>query len=189
MERKPPLIDRELLKLLEAGHGQSEAARLLGYPIGTVTGKVKKLRDRGILGPGNLVDWDELAKWEHDHQPQAYREKVLPKGNTVVPNVVPKVIPTHPPQFNDMEAMTLREVIAWWEKGEGTTQVLPEVIPKGTTVIPEGITPKTRRTFWIEDGLYEALKRVAGEHGQSMADLVNEAIRAYLEGQPGGRGE
>ena len=71
--RRPPIDDREVLKLLEAGHGQSQAARMLEYPVGTVTARVRKLRERGILKPGNVVDWEALETWEREHQPKTYR--------------------------------------------------------------------------------------------------------------------
>lgn len=179
-KRRPPLNDRELLKLLEAGQSQTEAARLLAYPIGTVTARIAKLRERGILLQGNVVAWEVLDLWERDHQPKAYRETEDTEGNThVTSDVTPKGIPQDV-QFKTEEVNALREVIDWWDTTGRNTHVTPKVIPEDHTVIPEGITSKSRRTFWIQDGLQQALKDRAKKQGVSMAELVNEAIRAYL---------
>jgi len=119
---------------------------------------------------------------------------VVPEGSTVVPEVIRevirKILPDEIP-FNNEEIRILGEVIEWWKKEGRNTQVVrkvvPDVIPQGNTVLPEGSTSKTRRSFWIEDDLYEILKKEATRQGLSMADLVNEAIRAYLgENERGG---
>jgi len=63
MARRPPVDDRELLRLLAEGMGPSEAARQMGYPVGTVTGRAKKLRDRGFLLADGAVNWPAFDAW------------------------------------------------------------------------------------------------------------------------------
>jgi plasmid stability protein len=41
-----------------------------------------------------------------------------------------------------------------------------------------------RKQLYIDDGLDEALKRLAAETGRSEADHVREALRAYLPDEP-----
>lgn len=66
--RRAPIDDTALLKLLKAGSGQSEAARTLDYPVGTVASRVKKLRERGIYLDDGTVDWHALHTWESGHK-------------------------------------------------------------------------------------------------------------------------
>lgn len=157
MGRRPPLDDRELLKLLEAGQSQSEAARTLAYPVGTVTARVKKLRDRGILKPGDEVDWEALEAWESGHRPKVFQAK----------SAIPRIA-----ELNTDEMKELRDMLAWWGDRK-----------RNTYVIPERNTHRTRRTYWIEDALHEAVKDRAEREGVSMAELVNRALRAYVEGR------
>ena len=178
MARRPPLDDRELLKLLEAGHGQSEAARALGYPVGTVTARVKKLRDRGILKPGNMVDWEALETWEREHQPKTYRTGLDAQTPSLVES--PQESPRKPTPIahtlTEDETPVLKELIAWWQ-----TQKAHAEHPREPTV--EG--PRTRRHILVNDKLWETAKREAKRQGLSVGDLVNKAIRRYLEGHNG----
>ena len=170
--RRPPIDDKALLKLLEAGHGQSEAARTLGYPVGTVTAKVKKLRERGILKPGNVGDWEALETWERDHQPKTYRTKSPQKPIAKpTPKSPRKPTPTTHTLTED-ETQALKELIAWWQ-----TQKAHAEHPREPTV--EG--PRTRRHILVNDELWERAKREAKRKELSVGDLVNEAIRRYLE--------
>lgn len=155
MARRSPLDDRELLKLLEEGQGQSEAARTLGYPVGTVTARVKKLRDRGILKPGDEVDWEALEAWESGHRPKVFQAE----------SAIPRIA-----ELNTDEMKELREMLTWWQDRKCNT-----------LAIPERNTHRSRRTYWIEDALHEAVKEGADRERVSMAELVNRALRSYLE--------
>ena len=154
MERRPPLDDKALLKLLEDGQGQSEAARTLGYPVGTVTARVKKLRDRGILKLGNEVDFEALEAWEAGHRAKGFQAE----------SAIPRIA-----ELNTDEMKELRELLTWWRDRK-----------RNTLAIPERNTHRTRRTYWIEDALHEAVKERADREGISQAVMVNRALRAYL---------
>ena len=165
MARRSPLDDRELLKLLEEGQGQSEAARTLGYPVGTVTARVKKLRDRGILKPGNAVNWEALEAWKCEHQPKTYRvespqespRKPTPKAHTLTED----------------EVKVFKELMAWW-KNQRTHAESPQ--------LPTVEGPRTRRHILVLDELWEKARRHAKKEGRSVGEIVNQALRAYVEG-------
>jgi len=159
MPRRPQMDDKALLRLLEAGHGQSEAARALDYPTGTVTARVKKLRDRGILKPGNMVDWEALEAWESGHRPKVFQAE----------SAIPRIA-----ELNTDEMRELREMLAWWGDRK-----------RNTAAIPERNTHRTRRTYWIEDALHEAVKDQAEREGVSQAEMINRALRAYLDATEG----
>ena len=185
MARRPPLDDRELLKLLEAGQGQSEAARALDYPTGTVTARVKKLRERGILKPGNVVDWEALETWEREHQPKTYRlESPQDSPQKPVGKPTPKSPrrPTPTPHtLTEDETQALKELVAWWteQRAHVESPHLPTLERPGQPT-PEG--PRTRRHILVNDELWERAKREAKRERLSVGDLLNEAIRRYLEG-------
>ena len=79
------------------------------------------------------------------------------------------------------EVEEVREMLRWWRDSERST---PEVRDVVRDAIPE--TPRAVYSFRIEKGLHEALKERSEQEGVSMADLVNAAIWAYLEGQSRG---
>jgi len=166
MARRPPLDDKALLRLfLEEGQGQSEAARTLGYPVGTVTARVKKLRDRGILKPGNAMNWEALEAWKCEHQPKTHRvespqespRKPTPKAHTLTED----------------EVKVFKELMAWW-KNQRTHAESPQ--------LPTVEGPRTRRHILILDELWEKARRQAKKGGRSVGEIVNQALRAYVEG-------
>ncbi len=175
MNRRPPLDDRELLKLLEAGQGQSESARTLGYPVGTVTARVKKLRDRGILTPGGVVDWEALETWEREHQPKTYRTR----SHDVTPSLVesPQETPRKPTPkahtLTDDETQVLKELAVWWK--EQRTHAQSPQLPT-----PEG--PRTRRHILVNDAIWEKTKNQGKREGRSVGEIVSQALQAYLTG-------
>ena len=64
--RLPTIDDRQLLKLLETGLGESAAAKQMGIPSAAVTTRIKKYLDRGILktqGEHETVDWRAFGHW------------------------------------------------------------------------------------------------------------------------------
>lgn len=81
MTRRPPIDDRQLLTLLESGMGPSEAARQIGYPVGTVTGRAKKLRDRGFLLADGAANWPAFDTWEKSDAGQRAKAQAK-RGNT-----------------------------------------------------------------------------------------------------------
>lgn len=80
--------------------------------------------------------------------------------------------------FGEQETQELREILTWWRERK-----------RNTAAIPERNTHRSRRTYWIEDALHEAVKDRAEREDVSMADLVNRALRRYLEGHTGGINE
>ncbi len=58
---------------------------------------------------------------------------------------------------------------------------LAEEEAESTQKFQKSKSPKSRRTHWIEDALYEPLSNKAKEEGKATAELVNRAIRRYLE--------
>jgi len=170
MARRPPLDDRELLKLLEAGEGQSEAARTLGYPVGTVTARVKKLRERGILKPGEtgeVVDWEALDTWEREHKPAAYRAKVKASKLPSKPKPEAEEAPV------DVESKLrgllpeLEEIVSWWRERK-------KALSK-----PIGVSKK-RQTYILSEELIEAVKDYAQRKGIPITEAINEIIRRGL---------
>jgi len=167
MNRRPPLDDRELLKLLEAGQSQSEAARTLGYPVGTVTARVKKLRDRGILTPGGVVDWEALDTWEREHKPAAYRAKAKASKLPSKPNPEAEEAPV------DVESKLrgllpeLEEIVSWWRERK-------KALSK-----PIGVSKK-RQTYILSEELIEAVKDYAQRKGIPITEAINEIIRRGL---------
>ena len=64
--RLPTIDDRQLLKLLETGVGESTAAKQMGIPSDLVTTRIKKYLERGILqskGEHETVDWRAFGHW------------------------------------------------------------------------------------------------------------------------------
>ena len=175
MARRPPLDDRELLKLLEAGHGQSESARTLGYPVGTVTARVKKLRDRGILTPGGVVDWEALDTWEREHKPAAYRAKVkaskLPSKPKPEAEEAPRDVESKPEVYQEskLEGLLpeLEEIVSWWRERK-------KALSK-----PIGVSKK-RQTYILSEELIEAVKDYAQRKGIPITEAINEIIRRGL---------
>ena len=167
MARRPPLDDRELLKLLEDGQGQSEAARTLGYPVGTVTARVKKLRDRGILKPGDEVDWEALEAWEREHQPKTYRAKAKASKLPSKPKPEAEEAPV------DVESKLrgllpeLEEIVCWWRERK-------KALSK-----PIGVSKK-RQTYILSEELIEAVKDYAQRKGIPITEAINQIIRRGL---------
>ena len=185
MARRPPIDDRKLLKLLEAGQGQSEAARTLDSPVGTVTARVKKLRDRGILKPGNVVDWEALETWEREHQPKTYRAESpqespqKPVGKPT-PKSPRKPTPTTHTLTQD-ETQALKELVAWWTERTAHAKSPRLPTPEGPQ-LPTVEGPRTRRHILVNDELWEMAREKAKREGLSVGDLVNAALRADLKG-------
>ena len=188
-ERRPAMDDKELLKLLEAGHGQSESARILEYPTGTVTGRVTKLRARGILKPGDtgeVVDWEALETWEREHQPKTYRaespqdspQKSVGKPTPKTPR---KPTPTTHTLTQD-ETQALKELVAWWKEWKAYAESPRQPIPESPQ-LPTVEGPRTRRHILINDELWEHAKREAKRKELSVGDLVNQALRRYMQRQ------
>ena len=167
MARRPPLDDRELLKLLEAGQSQSEAARTLGYPVGTVTARVKKLRDRGILTPGGVVDWEALETWEREHKPGPYQAKTKEGKLPSKPKPEAEEAPV------DVESKLrgllpeLEEIVSWWRERK-------KALSK-----PIGVSKK-RQTYILSEELIEAVKDYAQRKGIPITEAINEIIRRGL---------
>ena len=64
--RLPTIDDRQLLKLLETGVGESTAAKQMGIPSDLVTTRIKKYLERGILqsnGEHEIIDWRGFVHW------------------------------------------------------------------------------------------------------------------------------
>ena len=64
--RLPTIDDRQLLKLLETGVGESTAAKQMGIPSDLVTTRIKKYLERGILqsnGEHEIIDWRAFGHW------------------------------------------------------------------------------------------------------------------------------
>ena len=64
--RLPTIDDRQLLKLLETGVGESTAAKQMGIPSDVVTTRIKKYLERGILqsnGEHEIIDWRAFGHW------------------------------------------------------------------------------------------------------------------------------
>ena len=175
MARRPPIDDPELLKLLEAGQGQSEAARTLDYPVGTVTARVKKLRERGILKPGNEVDWDALEAWEAGHKPGTYREetekskppsKPKPKAQQAPEDAESKPVVY---QGSKLEGLLpeLEEIVSWWRERK-------KALSKPTGV------PRKRQTYILSEKLIDRVRKYAEQKGITVTEAVNEVIRRGL---------
>ena len=175
MARRPPLDDRELLKLLEDGQGQSEAARTLGYPVGTVTARVKKLRDRGILTPGGVVHWEALDRWEREHKPAAYRGKVkaskLPSKPKPEAEEAPGDVESKPAVYQESKLRgllpELEEMVSWWRERK-------KALSKPIDV------SKKRQTYILSEELIEAVKDYAQRKGIPITEAINEIIRRGL---------
>jgi len=168
MVRRPPLDDRELLRLLEEGQGQSESARTLGYPVGTVTARVKKLRERGILKPGNVVDWEALEAWQHEHKPGGSKPPSKPKPEA---KEAPGDVESKPAVYQESKLKgllpELEEMVSWWRERK---QVLSK--PRGT--------PKKRQTYILSQELIDGVRKYAEQKGVTVTEAVNEVIRRGL---------
>ena len=83
-------------------------------------------------------------------------------------------IPSATPVLHSLgkqETQELREILTWWRERK-----------RNTAAIPERNTHRTRRTYWIEDALHEAVKDQADREGVSQAEVINRALRVYIEG-------
>jgi hypothetical protein len=70
-EHVPPIDDRQLLKLIETGLGESEAAKQLSVSTQDVQQKVKAYLDWGILQPNGereKVDWKAYGHWAREQK-------------------------------------------------------------------------------------------------------------------------
>jgi|GEM_PF-1943521 len=175
MARRPPIDDRALLKLLEAGHGQSEAARALDYPTGTVTARVKKLRERGIFKPGGEVDWEALEAWEAGHKPGAYREETEKSKPPSKPKPkaqqAPEDAQSKPAvyQGSKLEGLLpeLEEIVSWWRDRK-------KALSK-----PRGV-PRKRQTYILSEELIHGVREYAQRKGIPITEAINEIIRRGL---------
>jgi len=187
MPRRPPLDDRELLRLLESGMGPSEAARQMGYPTGTVTGRAKKLRDRGFLLESGAVNWPAFDAWEKSDAGQ--RAKAQAKRGT----------PASAPDSATLPKGALEGVPEGAPRREGP----PEDHPQGKAGAPNS-APEAHRPFPEEDRLiwedlkawWGAIQRLGGvpigaltgapgseviKKGYSVSRDLDEALRAYAQ--------
>jgi len=185
MARRPPLDDQKLLELLEAGHGQSDAANILGSPVGTVTGRVKKLRDRAILREDNTVDWDALEDWKKTHPqgalrpsatkpgtPPVYQKstpQVYPESETLIKPAPDKGTPRvyQDPKFREL-LPDLEELISWWKQR------------KKALSTPAVYQPTRKKTYILSEDLIKAIEEYAGTKGISVTEAINEIVRRGL---------
>ncbi|MCK4626300.1 MAG: hypothetical protein KAV00_13360 [Phycisphaerae bacterium] len=170
--RRPPLDDNALLKLLESGSGQSEAARTMDYPVGTVTARVKKLRARGILKPGNVVDWAALAAWESGHRSTAYRAD-SPQKSPHKPTPKAHV-------FTEAETQTIGELVAWWDERKAHAKSPQEPTAEGPRQPTPG-GPRTRRHILVLDAIWGRVKTESRKEGISIGEYIEKALRGYLD--------
>ena len=183
--RRPPLDDSKLLKLFEEGHGQSEAARILDYPVGTVTARVKKLRERGILRPDNTVAWEALEDWKNSHPQGAFRPSATSEGT---PKVYPKGTPEvyqetqkaekaasdkgtpqvyQDPKYRELPP-ELQELVTWWKQR------------KKALSTPRVYQPTRKKTYIVSETLIQGIEEYAAKKGISVTEAVNELIRKGL---------
>jgi len=184
------------IRMLDAGHPKQEVAEAIGVSFGNFARGLKNAVAKG---------------WTAEGPPKGVKvskaKRHTPAIPSAIPNAIPSAIPGATPlairgieNLNDQEIKEVREVLKWWREKGRNTYAIPIAIPKAKdsairrtipgaipsaipTAIPDN-TPRTRRTYWIEEALHEALKKRAEKaEGKSMADLVNEAIRVYLDSE------
>ena len=122
---------------------------------------------------GSIQNAYETAKargWTAEGPPEEITEE---KTKRAIPSAIPRIA-----HLETEEIQELKEVMTWWRDRK-----------RNTAAIPERNTHRSRRTYWIEDALHEAVKDRAEREDVSMADLVNRALRRYLEGHTGGINE
>ena len=175
MARRPPATKeeyREVLKLLEAGRSQRQIEDITGIPMGTVGKWPPKFQSLRIWDPEhNSVDWDAFEEWVQkkvgrakspQESPQLPTEKSprkpTPKGHTLTEDQV----------------KVFKELMAWW-KNQRTHAESPQ--------LPTVEGPRTRRHILVLDELWEKARRHAKKEGRSVGEIVNQALRAYVEGR------
>ena len=104
--------------------------------------------------------------WTAEGTPEGITEE---KTEGAIPDAIPIL---H--SLGKEEAQELRKLLTWWKSRK-----------RNTPAIPRRNTRRSRRTYWIEDAVHEVVKDRAEQEGVSMADLVNRALRRYLEGHTG----
>lgn len=110
----------------------------------------------------SAYDTAKSQGWTAEGPPEGTQEE----RGSAIPSATPVL---H--SFGEQETQELREILAWWRTRK-----------RNTAAIPERNTHRTRRTYWIEDVLHEAMKVAAEREGVSQAELVNRALRGYIEG-------
>ena len=109
MARRPPLDDRELLKLIEQGHSSKKIAEILNYPRGTVRSQSSRWRERGVVGSENEVDWMAFEEWKRAHIFPARSPRENPRRNPHVrPRLSPRKRPRRSPQLSPRISQQVR---------------------------------------------------------------------------------
>jgi len=166
------------IRMLEEGIPKGEVAQAIGASASNFS---KCLRDAIARG------------WTREGPPQGTAQAARRSTDVLQPEVRSEVREDRGGVPLDREEIEgLREILTWWRgalpEGRSTSEVRREVLHevRGEVRARIGQTSRALYSFRIEKGLHDALKEQAERDGVSMADLVNEALRCYLEGQPGG---
>lgn len=172
MARRSPATEqeyREALKLLEAGHkqtGPDSVAELLDRPDGTVGRWATQWKMSGVLRPDSTVDWDAFELWvQKKVTPSQRSEDLRHQEKSGEFNIIPRKI-----TGNTLFDQDLAEIVQWWRERKRMSEIIRESYPK------------KRRTYFIYDDVHQAIERQAKDEGVTVTEIVNRALRVYLEG-------
>lgn len=153
-----------LLEKIEIEHPKARS-RIQGY------------KDRGIVGADRVVDWKKfevvdpplmrggIAKGKSQDNTRGIacrNTKAIPGDNTkAIPGIA----------LSSEEVETLRDLLSWWRSRKDVT----------------GKQSGKRKavTFKIDEGLIDALKGESKREGKSQAEVLSQALRAYLAASAG----